>query len=243
MANFTDVGGLAKSYVHAQSLIGADKVLKPQATWKADQWGTFWDAAGRPKTENDYKFSETVIPKEALAKIPEAQLTEVKKFFHGQGLNNAQAESILKYYVEANVGQEHARGQEREQARIASETALKEKYGAQFDAKVELARAVSQKLGDQEFASYMESSGLGNDPRIIGFLVKVGEAMMDDSARGKGAGLIVTSASQAQLEISNLKQDKDFITTLTNVGAVGHKEAKERWVQLHQTAFPTAKVG
>ena len=38
-----DVGSLAKSYVNAQSMIGADKVVKPGKFATSDDWNSFYD--------------------------------------------------------------------------------------------------------------------------------------------------------------------------------------------------------
>ncbi len=48
LKNFTDANALAKSYVHARSMIGADTVVKPQSSWTDDQYEQFYIDTGRP---------------------------------------------------------------------------------------------------------------------------------------------------------------------------------------------------
>ena len=38
LQNFADANALAKSYVHARSMVGADKIVKPQSSWTDDQY-------------------------------------------------------------------------------------------------------------------------------------------------------------------------------------------------------------
>ena len=38
LRNFKDVGGLAKSYLSAQRMVGAENIAKPSQSWTDDQW-------------------------------------------------------------------------------------------------------------------------------------------------------------------------------------------------------------
>ncbi len=42
LQNFADANALAKSYVHARSHIGSDKIVKPQSSWTDDQYNEFY---------------------------------------------------------------------------------------------------------------------------------------------------------------------------------------------------------
>ena len=39
LEHINDIGALAKSYVHAQQMVGADKVALPGKSATADEWG------------------------------------------------------------------------------------------------------------------------------------------------------------------------------------------------------------
>jgi hypothetical protein len=237
LKDIKDIPSLAKSYVHAQRLVGTDKIPKPQANWKPEQWAAFYDAAGRPKTPQDYKFADGTIPKEFP--VDEQKMGATLKLMHDLGLRNDQAEALLKHYGQTALdGQKQMTGQ-RDAARQAGTDALKKEWGDQFTANVDIARGAMMHFGGEEIATLMEETGLGNDPRMVKFLAKVGQSMMDDSARGQGNGLIVTNQTQAQGEINALKQDKDFLAVLTNKSAPGHQEAVDRWTRLHAIANPS----
>ena len=49
LADIKDVSSLAKSYVHAQRMVGRDKVSIPQEGAGEDEWNSFYDRLGRPE--------------------------------------------------------------------------------------------------------------------------------------------------------------------------------------------------
>ena len=56
LKNFSDIGGLAKSYVHAQRLIGSDKVPIPGKSATEEDWDMVYSRLGRPTDVNGYEI-------------------------------------------------------------------------------------------------------------------------------------------------------------------------------------------
>jgi hypothetical protein len=56
LRTFTDPGALAKSYVNAQRMIGADKVAKPGQSWTDDQYNDWYANVGRPDSADAYEL-------------------------------------------------------------------------------------------------------------------------------------------------------------------------------------------
>ena len=56
LRNFTDTGSLAKSYVHAQRMIGADKVAIPGKHATADEWREVYTRLGAPTDAGGYEL-------------------------------------------------------------------------------------------------------------------------------------------------------------------------------------------
>lgn len=239
LKDIKDIPSLAKSYVHAQTLVGSEKVLKPRPDWKPEQWGAFYDSVGRPPTTDGYKFGEDVIPKEAT--VDPEKLKNVQKLFHDNGLTPNQASAVMKYYMDSITTAEKTTSEQRTSAQMAATNALKKEYGDSYDSKIEIAKSVVHKFGDQEFLQSLEETGLGNDPRLVRMFIKLGEAMLDDTARGSSSGLIVTNEISAQQEINSLKLDKEFTAALTDRNNPAHKTAVEKWTKLHEVGYPTKK--
>lgn len=51
LLKFNDIPSLAKSYVNAQRLIGADKIALPGEHATDDEWSEVYDRLGRPKMQ------------------------------------------------------------------------------------------------------------------------------------------------------------------------------------------------
>ena len=56
LEHITDVGALAKSYVNAQSMIGADKIAIPGKHATDDDWGEVYRRLGRPDSPEGYEL-------------------------------------------------------------------------------------------------------------------------------------------------------------------------------------------
>ena len=57
LEHIQDVGALAKSYVNAQSMIGADKVAIPGKHATDEDWGEVYRRLGRPDTPDGYELN------------------------------------------------------------------------------------------------------------------------------------------------------------------------------------------
>ena len=56
LRNFTDPVSLAKSYVHAQRMIGADKIPLPGKSATDDEWRQVYKRLGAPDNPKGYDF-------------------------------------------------------------------------------------------------------------------------------------------------------------------------------------------
>ena len=50
LENISDIESLAKSFVHAQKLVGADKIPVPNKFATEDDWNKVYEKLGRPKS-------------------------------------------------------------------------------------------------------------------------------------------------------------------------------------------------
>ncbi len=81
---------MAKSYVNAEKMIGADKIIKPNQNYTDDDWSNFYTAAGRPDEPGNYTLNYETENPDAL--------NAYKAQVHSLGLNDKQAQGILDYY-------------------------------------------------------------------------------------------------------------------------------------------------
>lgn len=235
LADIQDIPSLAKSFVNAQSLIGRKRLPLPEKNWGDKEWDDLYGQLGRPQTPDKYGVPEFQF-EEGLSVAPEL-VDKAKLQFHKLGLSERQAKGILEFYF----GMENDRYKETKgtstSERSAAEEALKKQYGDKYDSKLALAKSAIAKFGDQEgqFLKYLDESKLGNDPRLVAFLVKVAETLNEDSTGNPGSSLPIPDKEKAKLEIANLKMDKEFMDAFLK----GSKPHVDKWNELHSMAFRT----
>jgi len=238
--NMDSSATLAKSYIHAQKMIGAKRLPAPEPTWGDKEWGTFYDEVGRPKTAGDYQPPKI---EGVEIKTDDPRWKQTAQALHDAGLTQKQAEKVLTRYWNDQVEVQKLQQTTVEQQRLQAEAALKTEWGDKYDVNINIAKSVVAKFGTDDLMTYINEKG-GNDPRLIKTLAKIGEAMLEDKSRGGSAaeGLQVTDATRATQEINRLKIDKDFQLAMTKKDHPGHKAAVQQWLNLHKITSPGKQV-
>ena len=176
------LGDVFKSYKHAQTLVGAEKIPIPAGKLNTpENWNYVMDKLGRPKSADGYKL-EANLP-EGFPK--DEKLTEgYKQVAHYLGLLPWQAEGLYKFYNDAQVEAfkeieaQMSSQAEKTEAALMAELGTKQKY----DEFVRGADAALQRFGGspEDIAAFSEK--FGNDPIAVKILGNVAKAMMEDAA-------------------------------------------------------------
>jgi len=201
-----DVENLARSYVNAQRLIGADKIAVPVNPTDEDL-DRIYDRLGRPETPNDYGFDVdgNVITEELAANYADVA--------HKLRLTPDQAKGVLDYY-RSTVEQEGA--QSLELAEVAKEQtvqSLRQEWGRAFDQKVEAAARVAQEFADPEMfnITLADGSKLGDNAEFIKAFAKIADfrqsVTSEDTVAEMSQSSVMTPAT-AQAEIDAIMNDK-----------------------------------
>lgn len=235
LQTFKDVGSLAKSYVHARSMIGSDKIAKPSAGWNDEQWNSFYNETGRPTTADGYQLEKDIVPEGV--EVDEDRMTAAKKTLHGAGLNNAQTNQVLKYYFGTVRDQQEAIKAANDADYQKSEDALRTEWGEDYAGNMDVVKGVLGKFGDEQLVAWFKDDPkIGNSPLMLKLLHTIGRAMLDDSALGAGDGIITTSAGKAAEEIKTLETDQEFMKSFLNKQDPGHTAAVDRMLRLQTLA-------
>ena len=201
-----DVENLARSYVNAQRLIGADKIAVPVNPTDEDL-DRIYDRLGRPETPKDYGFDidGNVITEELAANYADVA--------HKLRLTPDQAKGVLDYY-RSTVEQEGA--QSLELAEVAKEQtvqSLRQEWGRAFDQKVEAAARVAQEFADPEMfnITLADGSKLGDNAEFIKAFAKIADfrqsVTSEDTVAEMSQSSVMTPAT-AQAEIDAIMNDK-----------------------------------
>lgn len=217
IAQFKDIASLAKSYVHAQSLIGKKGVVVPGEKATPEEWASFYKAIGQPEAD---KF-EVSGPKDV--KLNETFLKGFKEVAHKSGLLPKQAQGLLEWYLETEktfAGEAQATVKA-EQERGLDE--LKKEWGQGYTKQIALAKAAVKELGDQDLIAYLDQSGLGNDPKLIRLMAKAGALLGEDHIRGEGGGQFGKTPAEIRKEINDVMGNKEH--PYFDAAHPGHKQA------------------
>lgn len=201
LQHITDVGALAKSYVHAQQMIGADKVAIPSKHSSPEDWDYVYERLGRPEAPDMYELATP----EGL-EDDGSGLDWYRQLAHEAGLNPRQAQKIFdayNQYADSLIGESNA---SIEMHRENVERELRQEYGQAFDDKLDLALGVLNEFGAEDLTEIQLSDGslLGDNPDVVRMLAEIGTFIQnkvgEDTLVGvKTSGGITPDEAKAQL--------------------------------------------
>lgn len=177
LQDIKDVGNLAKSFVNAQKMVGADKIALPAKDATPEQWGAFFTRLGRPESAENYDFTFNGVDQSKDDRI----MGKFGETAHKLGLSGSQARGIVEWYNEAMQGEMTTLQTEGNADREKVMTDLRGKYGEAADAKIEGARSAIRMFGGEALVEVLEASGMGDNPEMIAAFIRVGEAMSEDT--------------------------------------------------------------
>ena len=201
-----DVENLARSYVNAQRLIGADKIAVPVNPTDEDL-DRIYDRLGRPEAPSDYGFDvDGNVITEELA-------TNYADVAHKLRLTPDQAKGILDYY-RSSVEQSGEQSLElAEAAKEQTVESLRSEWGRAFDQKVEAAARVAQEFADPEMfnITLADGSRLGDNAEFIKAFAKIADfrqsVTSEDTVAEMSQSNVMTPAN-ARAEIDAIMGDK-----------------------------------
>lgn len=234
---------LVKSYVNAQKLVGADKLVLPTATSTPEQIKEFRTKLGVPEKFEDYGVK---LPDGVKAEQLDQKLVDSwRQRLHAQGVPKAAAEALIADYITDNVGSAAAAEKARTDQDTQWELSLKQKFGDQYDAQVNYARHALANLGTPELAAAIDKAGFGNHPELVSFFAKAGKAISDDSANGRGNGQgngAPKTAAAAQAALDAFNRDDAKQKALWDKSHASHEAVVKERAALFETAFPKEKA-
>lgn len=234
LADIQDVNGLAKSYVHAQRLVGADKVALPRQDAPPEEWNDLYDKLGRPEK---YEITRPTLA-EGLD-YDNAMEEKMLGLMHEAGLSQGQAQKIYSGYMEHMTGGYNEMNKTRELERTQWDHELRSTFGKAYDEQVSLAQRAAAEFGGDEFRSWLNETGLGDHPMLVKMFAKIGQQVSESriDPQGRSQSFMLTPDGARQ-EIARLQRDADFMRQYSDAEVDGHKEAIEKMQQLFSFAYP-----
>lgn len=206
LAPIKDVENLARSFVNAQRLIGADKLPIP-ANPSDEDLDNIYSRLGRPETPAGYEIK-------ADGNIIDDQVaSDYSELAHKLRLSPEQAQGILEYY-KTSIEQtgESMMANAEEQAK-AAETELRQEWGKAFDQKIIDAKNVFRDFATPDMLEMQLSDGtmVGNHPEFIKAFAKIADfrqSVTSEDTIAEATSNRALTPKQAQAEIDAMMNDR-----------------------------------
>lgn len=227
-----DIPSLAKSYLHAQKMIGANKVPLPSKHATDDDWQKFYDQVGRPAVD---KY-EVKAPKDAKF-IDEAWIKELTPIAHKSGIMPPQLEKLVNWYEEKNAKVASEMQAQKEAEVKAGIAGLQKEWGKAYEQKISYAKQLLKENGDADLIKWIDESGMGNNPNLIKIFSKLGEdRYREDSLASGGEGKPIYSPAQAVIKANEILVDTSH--PYNNPDHPNHKAAVQEVKALYDMVHP-----
>jgi hypothetical protein len=201
LQNFNNMEDLLKSYLHAQKLVGADKIPVPNKHATDDDWKEVFKRLGAPEKPEDYKYN--------IDQLDQTQVAEFNKTAHQLGLLPKQAEGLIKFYNELSNNQASSLEQRAEDAQLKTETDLKKEFGPQYSKRLDQAKRLAVGTLGEEFLEntiLQDGSRLGDNINIIKAFSNLADKLSEDEIiKGDTSGYM--TAKEIEKEINELTQE------------------------------------
>lgn len=238
LAVIKDFPGLVKGYVHGQKMVGADKIALPGKDAGDDTWNEFYGKLGRPETAADYGLKK---PEDLPEGFPYSE--DIEKGFseqaHKLGLTPKQVKGLFSWYMSGEAETLTTMQADKKLALAKTEAELKKEFGSAYTESLAGARLLVDKFGGSGFKEHLDTSGLGDDLMLTGFLARLSRQFAEDTLKGDGTKLFHTMApAEAIQEIKRLRMDKEFMNIYMDKRLPGHSESVEKYQTLYKLAYP-----
>jgi hypothetical protein len=169
LKKFSDVGTMAKSYVELEKMIGG-RVKLPDEKSTVEEIQEFRRKMGVPDKIEDYGQFEGIDP---------ADMTDIVKAAHEQGLTKKQFEALVKV-SQGKTTEKVQRLFAETQAK--AEEALKSKWGDKYERNLADAKRAMQELAPEGFQKLIaDNPMIGNNPDVIEMFSKLWVDMKEAS--------------------------------------------------------------
>lgn len=227
-----DVPSLAKSYVNAQKMIGADKIVVPSKHATDEDWKGVFSKLGLPSDLKEYG-----IKKPDGSDLEDDFLEQFKAEAHKSNILPKQAQKLVDWFSSANKVMTENVKKEMATKQIQAIEGLKKEWGLAFEGNVNKAHQVLKSFADEGMMQYIEKSGLGNDVNLIKLFAKIGESLQEDKIIGKGSGTPMFTPDSARSEINKIMGDFNHPYHISS--HPNHGNAVEEMKKLFAQAYPS----
>jgi hypothetical protein len=204
LGSIQNIPELAKSFVHAQKMIGKDKIIIPDKFATPEDWNKqVWSKLGLPDAADKYEF-----------KAPEGTdpgfLGKFKDFAIKSGILPNQAEALFGFYSGYTKEVIEAQDSENKQMFESAVADLKKEFGVAYEKKLGVASNFFNTVADDATKKLFQETGLGNNPVVIKMFAKIAAMNGEDKfVNTQEKGNLGLTPAEAQTKINEIMGNKD----------------------------------
>lgn len=227
LQSIQDVGQLAKSYVHAQRMVGQDKIAVPGKHATDDDWKQVYSKLGVPETPEGYEVKYEL--QEGASDQP------VKDFVskaHTLGLLPHQAQGILDYYSSLEQSGRDELEKNNTLSRQNAEQDLRQEFGLAYDKQLSKANNLYNKHFAEQLKDIklQDGSNILNHPGFVKALASMSDKFSEDNIGAEQEEGGPMTPDQAEKEINKILGDPNG--PYWNKGHPNHNAAVQEVFQL-----------
>ena len=226
LADFQDLDGLVKSYVHAQKRLG-DTLVKPADDASAEEKAAFWQKLGAPSEVKGYQDALSAAGLELDASFFNPLAAKALS----EGVPAGTFTNLINEVATLMAEQQAADSKTAEDVALE----LRERWGGAYDKNLGLAQMVLKNFGGEEALKALESRNVGNDPAVIGMFAQIGAAMVSGGLID-GTPVNVASTEEAKTRAQEIMRSEVYL----NQRGPEHDAAVAEVQRLMQQAYPNA---
>lgn len=241
LEHINDIGALAKSYVHAQSMIGADKIALPGKSATDDDYRQIFQRLGLPETSEGY---------EIIHNIPEGEQTDqgMVDWFasaaHEAGLTQRQAQALANQWNQKAIEGAQADQIDYEAYVGEVERELRSEYGQAYNDALNLGNDVIDQFGNAEFLELPLADGtlMGDNPQVIRLLANIGSYIAEKVGEDTIIGAKSTNAMTPSDIRNKLEELQAKDSPYWDVRSIHRPKYVEEVRQLMEMLYPDERL-
>jgi len=198
---------VAKSYVHARSMIGADTIKIPKTD---EEWSDVYNKLGRPESPELYVLQTPENVPEQLKTTVGQDAEWFRAAAHELGLSDNQATHLFQKFVGHMSEKFEQQTTLADQKKVDTEIQLRTEYGSTYDGKNILGDRALESLGGSGIQKMWNELKLDAHPEFVRLKFKIGEVLAEDLGLDKTTGKILVSPDSLQDQIKTCMESKPY---------------------------------
>ena len=182
LTGFATIGDLAEAMLKSDGTVA---VTKPGDDASDEDVAAYREAAGIPANPDGYEIAKPQLP-EGM-EFNQGLEDHFRRVFHDNDVSNDLAGKLNDEFNKIQISQHNAIIEHSKAEMAKCETALREKWGNDFEANDQLGRRAFVQFASPELAAFFEQSQLGSNPLMMEFFHDIGIKMGEGSLVGGAA--------------------------------------------------------